>query len=393
MRRQIRKLQIGAWLLVLIGLASFGLAGVGLLKQLHEVEQRKVALASEVPTPVAIEEFNRETDVHPLREVRVIGQLDVELQYDLIATTPDGDRLGVMIPLYPAGAENTAVPAPAVLLYDQGPGGETIGDAEINTLVAQIDGEGGVGPMITLGGTLGHGNIFGPLIADSFAEAGRPLAENVVIIFPFRTDRATALASGPQFEQLIQVVFIAAGFTLVGMILLAFARNRLRRLAAGDPADATDAADAAPEQDADDLFSDYAPEVNPVNGAVIIPSYAPEMADGSNGLAVMREVLAIGRSSEETGTYTARRDGIDDFAALDSGGLKRALPGRGIPEKLAGPKPVKKESPLAAKQDPTQAADIMAAVQAEITAPTLARAKGEAGDIFAAVQAAVGSRS
>ena len=389
MRAKIRKLQFLAWIVVLLGLGTYALTGFALLRELGETDARNAALASGQPAPVAIEAFDPESHLHPQDEVHLRAQIDVAMQYDLVAPSPEGDRLAVMIPLYPASAEDTTAPAEGVMLYDQGPGGETIGQTEIDTLLAQIDGEGGVGPMISLGGQLMGATRYDALVADSFAQAGRAMAADFLVVAPFRTTRAAALGTGPDLEPVLKLGFIAAVFTLIGMILIAFARNRMRKHLAAEQAP-----EAAPDPEAEGLFEGAPRGAEPEiadTGLVVIGSYAPEMADGSTGGAVMREVLALGRRGEETGTYSARREGIDDFAALDSGGLKRPLPGRGIAPKLAGPKPVKKESPLAGRQDQADMENIMAAVQSEISGggKPAGPASSETGDIFAAVQAAV----
>ncbi|MBS8225883.1 hypothetical protein [Vannielia litorea] len=375
-----------AWPFLLAGIGAFGLCGWLLLEELHESREMEALARAPQPEAVAIEAFDRAVHIHAFDEVHVKGQLDLSMQYDLVAPNPAGgaDYVGVMIPIYAEGAESTEGGAQGVLLFDQGPGGDTIGETEVNTLVAQIDGEGAVGPIISVAGRAASAGLYRPLVFDAFAENGRVLDETFLTIAPFRAARELALARAPDLEQ--PMILGMGGTIAVLLAMIGFARARhVKPRDAGAEVIAPEAEEIAPEVSGSRDF-----EIDPATGLVFIPAYGPEMADGSTGTAVMREVLALGRRSEETGTYTARRDGIDDFAALDSGGLKRPLSGRGIPEKLAGPKPVKKESTLAGRQDPTQAADIMAAVQAEITAPKLATAKGEGGDLFAAIQAAVG---
>ncbi len=373
-----------AWPILLAGVGALGLGGWILLEEIKTSSALWAVAEAPQPQAVTIEAFDPATDIHASAEVHVMGQLDLSMQYDLLAPGgPEGDYLGVMIPVYPYAAENTLGPALGVLLYDQGPGGDTIGEVEVNSLVAQIDGEGAVGPYISVGGQAANAGLYRALVLDAFVENERSIADDFLTIAPFRAGRAADLSAAPDVEQ--PMILGMGGTIAVLLAMIGFARGRAAKRRAPDQPEAQ----AEKAAVGDDPFVDpFA--VDAATGQVFIPSYSPEMADGSTGTALMREVLALGRRADETGTYTARRDGIDDFAALDSGGLKRPLAGRGVPEKLAGPKPVKKENALAGKQDPTQAADIMAAVQAEIASPLKAKAHGgDAGDIFAAVQAAV----
>lgn len=379
-----RFLAILAWPCLLAGFGALGFGGWVLLQEMHKAKEFEVLALAPQPQAVAIEAFDPERDVQASGEVHVIGQLDLAMQYDILAPNPTGgpDHLGVMIPIYPQGADSTGGSALAVILYDQGPGGETIGETEVNTLIAQIDGEGAVGPLISLGGTVVNPGLYRALVLDAFAQDGRTLAQDFLAIAPFRAGRAADLAYSPNLEQ--PVLLGMGGAIMLLLAMIGFARGKLvkREAQVDETEEIVPEVIAQKHRDVD---------VDLATGLVIIAAYGPEMADGSTGTAIMREVLALGRRGDEAGTYSARRDGIDDFAALDSGGLKRPLAGRAVSEKIAGPKPVKKESPLAGRQDPTQAADIMAAVQAEIAAPKLAPSKGDAGDIFAAVQAAVGN--
>lgn len=386
MPRRTRVVQIGAWGLVLAGIVGFAMTGLGVLREIHGAQARRAALGAGPPDAAAVETFDRSAPRNALEEVKLSGQLDVAMQYDLLVAGAIGgrQRRGVMIPLYPHGAVDPATPALGVLIYDQGPGGETISAREIDALVAQIDGEGGLGPIVSLGGTLRNSTPFDALIADRFARDGRSLAADFLRIAPFRGSRAQALSAGPQLEQPVGTGLFAAILMLSGMILLARARNRLRLQGETAQTGAVARAGLAGPDAAD-------AGAHASSGRVEIAAYSPEMADGSCGTALMREVLALGPMAGGAPIYSSPREAVDDFAALDSGGLKRPLAGRGVPEKLAGPKPVKKASPLAGKQDPTAAADILAAVQAQFGRPAeTVRKDGTDGDaISLAVRAAV----
>lgn len=209
------------------------------------------------------------------------------------------------------------------------------------------------------------------------------------------------MAVPPGLERPAMLAGLAVALTMLAMTAANLRRNRrLKRAArAGADADTGAGVRTPPESPA---APGPAPVPKPGNGVLHIPPYDPEMADGSGpgsgaGAAVMREVLAPVRTGEGGGAYAARRDGADGagaFAALDSGGLKRPLAGRGVPEKLAGPKPVKKESPLRGRQDAAAAAGILSAVQAELVkAPPKPRGFGAAPDsaeLFARADAALG---
>ncbi|SIN79778.1 hypothetical protein [Vannielia litorea] len=372
-----------AWPFLLAGVGAFGLGGWTLWEEFRTTRMLQEVAAAPQPQAVPIETFDPAADIHALGEVHVTGQLDLSMQYDLLAPgDAGGEHLGVMIPIYAQTATDTGSPALGVLLYDQGQGGDTIGDVEVNSLVAQIDGEGAVGPYISLGGQVTRAGRYHPLVLDAFAENGRTIAEDFLAVAPFRAGRAQDLAQGLDVEK--PMLFGMGGTIAVLLAMIGFSRGRAVRRKAGQPVN------AVAQEVAGDTLDKPEFGFEQETGLIVIPAYSPEMADGSAGTSLMREVLALGRRSDETTVYSARREGIDEFAALDSGGLKRPLAGRGVSEKVAGPKPVKKESPLAAMQDPSQAADIMAAVQAEIAGPVKGLAKdGDMGDIFAAVQAAV----
>ncbi|MCO6383149.1 hypothetical protein [Oceanicola sp. 502str15] len=383
-----RSFAVVAWPFLLAGVGAFGLGGWVLLEELRSSRAIEAVAKASQPEAVAVEAFDPATDVHALGEVHVIGQLDLSMQYDLVAPGDGaGDYVGVMIPLYAREAADTRGPALGVLLYDQGPNGGTIGDTEVNTLIAQIEGEGAVGPYISVAGrAVGAGRYQG-LVFDAFAENERQIAESFLTIAPFRAGRVADLTAGPNLQQ--PMIYGMGGTIAVLLALIGFSAGRKLRASEAMEAKA-EGGEALVPVDVDDIFGGADAGGALDTGHVMIPAYGPEMADGSTGTALMRDVLALGRHSDEASIYSAKRDGIDDFAALDSGGLKRPLPGRAVSAAVAGPKPVKKASPLAAKQDPTQAADIMAAVQAEVSAPvSTAPGTTDAGDIFAAIEAAV----
>ncbi|MDF1872230.1 hypothetical protein [Vannielia sp.] len=383
----------------LASLAAFGLAGLVAFQQgTGRILVPAVAsfggsdLGPVQPEVVAIERFAPERDIAKGGEVQVQGQLDASMQFDLMVPVEGGNDVAVMLPVYPAGATDVTGPAAGILLYRQGLNGPGLGDGEIDTLLAGHIADGTVGPVMDIAGRISDMGAFEATLRETFAENGRLLGDAPVIIAPFRAGRAAVAGPLGPWAQVAALGFAGLVLMNLGMILNARRRNARLRGSGAANGDAPEAVLADQAEEGEASWDDLDPDTDLVR----IAAYSPEMADGSSGAQVMREVLALGRRSDETGVYAANRDGIDDFAKMESGGLKRALPGRGVSEKIAGPKAVKQESPLAARQDAEVAADIMAAVRKEVTqqVPVSMKPAADNSDaLFARVNAAIGGAS
>ncbi|MEM7547011.1 MAG: hypothetical protein AAF367_15890 [Pseudomonadota bacterium] len=212
------------WMFVVLGALSLPLALYLYLEMNRQAADYEAALVQGPPDLVTISEFDRDTHAGLLGEVVIRAQLDLGMRYELIRKKKGSVRdRAFMIPLYAVDAKDTSQP-PIGLLW------ETDDAIDPEVLIKTLVGEGPLGPIMDLHGSLAHMGSLSSNAEDAFKEQSRAWssAASKIVIDPFQKDRAVEMERpGGSVELFLVLCGIGAVLIAIGLFKKGSYRRQL----------------------------------------------------------------------------------------------------------------------------------------------------------------------
>ena len=234
-------------------------------------EARAAALAEGPPPVVDIDTYIPARNDGHLGEVNVRAQLDLTWDYQLTLTTNSGNHYAYMVPLVEVKPDAARPAVLGYLLWNDSD--FTFDQFDPMTFLINAEGFGTVGPILTLNGLRDTPGQFDDMIADAFAENGRVLPPEPLILSLFDGDRAAYFAPRDPRTPLVWLGGLGALFVAVGLGRLVVRRPTPAGPGPADPVEETPAQRTADRPGTDLPLPSYIVSADPPAAAGRVPEW------------------------------------------------------------------------------------------------------------------------
>ncbi len=198
----------------------------------REEADKAIALAGAAPAPVTLAAYDQERDIHPAKEVHLLGWINPEFNYRLVEEKGGrAQKERFMLVLFDGNQDETARMAHAAIIlpparkddfFDWLQGGNTL------ATMARDMGENGLArPVQRFNGAPDGTPDLKGLAEDAFVEAGLSRAPNFLYVEPWIDGREAALAATPEVaRQAASILGTIAGVFLILAVTKLVTRNR-----------------------------------------------------------------------------------------------------------------------------------------------------------------------